>query len=111
MTRQDLGAPPSGPHDVTTVSWVYETFPSYSQTVTTGIDYVVDLPGDPVDHTMFVLEVNATAEVAVSLPEGVLLTTGTGPVTVILGGKTGFLGFRYSATAGSWFFLSVTSQV
>jgi len=111
LTRQDLGALPSGPKDVTTVEWVYQTYPSYSLTVTPSSNYVVALPDDPVDHTMFLLEVDAQAELEVSLPEGVLLTTGNGPVTTIFDGKTGFFGFRYSATADSWFLLSATSQV
>ncbi len=111
MTRQDLGAEPSGPYDVTTVSWVYKTYPAYSATVSVSSNYVIELPTDPVDHTMYILEVDAQAEAEVSLPEGVLLTTGNAPVTTIFGGKTGFFGFRYSSTAGSWFLLSTTSQV
>lgn len=111
MTRQDLGTYPSTPYEVTTVQWVTQSYPSFSASVSTSSDLTISLPADPVDHTMLIAEVNATAEIVVSIPEGVLLTTGTAPSTVLFSGKAGFFGFRYSATASAWLLLSVTSQV
>ena len=111
MARQSLGAPPSRPTELVDINWVYATFPSYSSTLTLGTNYTVVLPPSPIDHTMFLLEVKATATIIVSVPNGTLLTSGTAPNLTIFSGKIGFLGFRYSATAGAWFLLSATAQV
>lgn len=111
MTRQDFGAPPSRPKDVTTVDWVMETFPSYSATITATSSLTIQLPPSPTDHTMYLVEINAQADLTVSIPSHVLFTAGTSPSTLLYSGKTGFFGFRYSATAGSWFLLSASSQL
>jgi hypothetical protein len=44
-------------------------------------------------------------------PEDTVLTIGPQFVTALPTGKTGFFGFRYSATSGVWFLLSSTAQV
>lgn len=111
LARQNLGAPPSRPNDYTDVAWVMTTYPSYSATVTTGEDLTITLPASPVDHTMFIAEVHATAQIVVSASEGTLMTTGTLPAITLYEGGVAFLGFRYSATAGTWFLLSTTAQV
>ena len=111
MTRQDLGAPPSGPYDVTTVSWVMETFPSYSATVSATQDLMIQLPQEPLDHTMYLVEIDAQETLTVTIPQHVLFTAGTAPSTLLYAGKTGFFGFRYSSTAGKWFLLSASSQL
>lgn len=111
MARQNLGARPSRPNDYVDVEWVQTEYPSLASYVSTGVDVVVQLPSDPVDHTMLIVEVDARADISVSLPDGVLLTTGTLPVMVVYANKTAFLGFRYSANAGAWFLLSATAQV
>lgn len=111
MTRQDLGAPPSGPNDVTTVSWVFNTFPSYSSTVTASENLTLSLPPHPIDHTMYLVEVYPTATLTVTIPHGVALTAGVAPTTLLYSGKLGFFGFRYSATAGTWVLLSATTQL
>jgi hypothetical protein len=60
---------------------------------------------------MVVAEVHATADIVVSVPDGVLLCAAVQPNAYLHSGKTGFFGFRYSATAGAWFLLSSTTQV
>lgn len=74
-------------------------------------DFTIELPLNPVDHTMFIAEVEATAEIVVSVPDGVLLCTAVQPNAPLHPGKTGFFGFRYSANAGAWFLLSQTAQI
>lgn len=111
MARQNLGARPSRPNDYVDVEWVTSTYPSLASYVSSGVDIVISLPEDPVDHTMLIVEVEARANITVSLPENVLLTIGTQPVAAIYSGKTGFFGLRYSANAGAWFLLSTTAQV
>jgi hypothetical protein len=111
VTRQDLGAAPSGPYDVTTVSWVTDTYPSTGLSVSTGENYTAVLPSHPIDHSMFLLEVVATANIVVSVPDTVLLTEGVAPYQTVFTGKSAFFGFRYSATQDSWFLLSNTLQV
>lgn len=86
-----------------------ETFPSYSATVSSSDNLTVALPGSPVDHTMYLVEVNAQATLTVTIPSEVNLTQGVAPTTLLYSGKTGFFGFRYSATAGKWFLLSATT--
>ena len=111
MARQNLGARPSRPNDYVDVEWVQTEYPSLASYVSSGVDFVVQLPLEPVDHTMYIVEVEARADITVSLPAGVVLTTGTQPVMALFAGKTGFLGLRYSASAGAWFLLSTTAQV
>jgi hypothetical protein len=113
MTREDYGTPPSTPYEVVTLSALYANLPSYSQTITTGTSFTIStLPASPVDHTMYLLEVNATATIQVTIPGTVIATIGV-PVgsTTVFSGKTGFFGFRYSATKPGWFLLSSTSQL
>jgi hypothetical protein len=93
------------------IEWVEEFFPSLSSYTTSSINLTIALPSIPVDHMMFIAEVEARAPIVVSIPSGVLLTTGTQPATPLATGKTGFWGFRYSANAGAWFLLSSTAQV
>jgi hypothetical protein len=111
LARQNLGARPTRPNDYVDVEWVVSTYPSFSASATAGHDVVISLPLNPVDHTMFIAEVRATAQIVVSVPNGVLMTTGTLPAVTLYAGKVGFFGFRYSATAGAWLLLSTTAQV
>jgi hypothetical protein len=112
LAKQNLGPPPSRPQDYVDVAWVTSTYPSYSATISVDADYEIALPGAPVDHTMFLLEVNSpNLVVVVSVPAETRLTAGTATTTTLFPGKTGFFGFRYSATAGAWFLLSATSQI
>lgn len=112
MTREDYGTTPSTPYEVVTLSALYANLPSYSQTVVTSENYTIVLPSSPVDHTMYLLEVDATAAITVTIPDTVLATIGV-PVgsTAVFSGKTAFFGFRYSASRDSWFLLSSTSQL
>lgn len=88
-----------------------ETFPSYSATVSASHDLIIPLPTSPVDHMMYLVEIDATSDLTVTIPTDVLLTVGTAPSTHLYAGKTGFFGFRYSSTAGKWFLLSASSQL
>jgi hypothetical protein len=111
LARQNLGAPPSRSTDYVDLSWVYSNLPSYSAVTSQAVDYTVVLPPTPVDHTMYLLEVAAQADLTVSVPNNVVLTTGTAATVPLFTGKTGFFGFRYSQTANAWFLLSATAQV
>jgi hypothetical protein len=111
MATQNLGPRPSRPTDQVDVEWVLSTYPSLSTYVSASADFAISFPDDPEPNTMLLVEVFAESEVAVSLPEGTLLTVGTQSVTVLLPTKTGWFGFRYSANAGAWFLLSATAQV
>jgi len=112
LAKQNLGPPPSRPQDYVDIAWVTSVYPSYSAVVTVDEDFTITLPDEPVDHTMFLLEVYAPGMVVtVSVPAETRLTVGTAAATTLYPGKTGFFGFRYSATAGAWFLLSATSQI
>lgn len=111
MARQDLGSAPSRPTDLTTVLWVTETYPSTSATISSTNSFTITLPSEPIDHSMYLVEVHAQAEIVVSVPNTVLLTTGTQPTVPLFAGKVGFFGFRFSSIAGSWYLLSATAQV
>lgn len=112
MATQNLGPAPTRPTDIVDLGDLQTLYPSLSSTVVSDVDIDVEFPADPIDHTMFFLEVAApSAQITVTVPVGTLMTTGVQPVTVVPFGKTGFLGFRYSATAGAWFLLSTTTQV
>jgi len=60
---------------------------------------------------MYLLEVHATANINIGIPNTVLLTVGTSTSLALLSGKNAFFGFRYSSTAQSWYLLSMTTQV
>lgn len=111
MARQNLGTAPSRPNDYVDVTWVQQNYPSLRSYTSSGVNLAIELPEDPVDGTMFISEINARADIIVSLPDGVLLTTGTIPTFPLFFGKTGFFGFRYSAHADAWFLLSTTAQI
>lgn len=111
MATQNLGPRPTRSTDMVDIEWVTSTYPSLSAEVTATADFTISLPPDPVANTMLIVEVLAQNQVAVSVPGGTLFTVGTSPVTVLLAGKTGFFGFRYSDTAEAWFLLSATTQV
>jgi hypothetical protein len=112
VATQNLGPAPTRPTDVVDLGDLTTMYPSLSSTVVTHVNITAPLPPSPIDHTMFFLEVAApTVQITVTVPVDTLLTTGVQPVTVVPPGKTGFFGFRYSATAGAWFLLSSTTQV
>jgi hypothetical protein len=111
VATQDLGPDPSRPNDVVDVAWVSGQYPFFSMTLTSSINVVLSLPSDPADHTMVLFEVIATGDITVMCPEDTVLTIGPQFVTALPTGKTGFFGFRYSATSGVWFLLSSTAQV
>lgn len=111
MATQQLGPTPSRPTDIVDIAWITAAYPSFSATVVTDTDVLLDLPNDPIDHTMLLIEVVASSQVNVTLPVGTLLTVGAQPVTVVPLGKTAFFGLRYSETAGHWFLLSTTTQI
>lgn len=110
MTRKDFGTPPTTPYEVVTLGVLNQTLPSYSLTVETAENYTIVLPSDPVDHTMFIVEVDAQARILVTVPDTVVLTEGLAYITLLPSGASGFFGFRYSATVDKWFLLSATNQ-
>jgi hypothetical protein len=111
MTREDYGTTPTTPYEVVTLSALYANHPSYSQTIVADASFTINtLPSSPIDHTMYLLEVHATATITVTAPGGILLTVGIPSSLVVFSGTSAFFGFRYSATAGSWFLLSTTNQ-
>jgi hypothetical protein len=93
------------------IEWVTSRYPSFSATITSAVDVTLTFPPDPVDHTMLLVEVVATDNIDVTCPDGTVLTIGPQFQTSLPVGKTGFFGFRYSATSGVWFLLSSTAQV
>jgi len=93
------------------IDWVTSQYPSFSTTITSAVDFQLSFPSDPVDHTMLLVEVVATGDIDVDCPDGTVLTIGPQFQMSLPSGKTGFFGFRYSATSGIWFLLSSTAQV
>ena len=79
--------------------------------VTTAVDYTIALPEDPVDRQMVIVEVRAQAPLTVRIPDGAVLTMFTRDAYALRGDTTGFFGFRYSASASTWFLMSATMQV
>lgn len=114
MARKQLGPTATAPTDTVDVAWVQNyvtTFatanlPSYSTYVSSNVDYVLALPVSPVDHQMQLFEINATANINVSIPAAVQRMFGASPSVALSSGQTGFLGLRYSAHAQAWFLLS-----
>jgi hypothetical protein len=90
---------------------VTANYPSFSAVITSATDVTLSLPSNPADHTMLLVEVIATGDIDVFCPEGTVLTIGPQFQTSLPVGKTGFFGFRYSATSEVWFLLSSTAQV
>lgn len=110
MARKNLGLEPVSPDDETTVGYFVATLPGHSSYYQVSSNFVIPLPHSPSDHQMELFEVSAIAPVIVSCPPGTEITNGTNFAISVPGGKTAFLGFRYSAHALVWFLLSSTVQ-
>ena len=79
--------------------------------VSISTDYTIELPDDPTDHQMAIYEIRASAPATVLIPSEATLTTNTRTAYVLRAETTGFFGFRYSASASTWFLMSATMQV
>ena len=110
MARRQLGLDPQRPDDEVTFGFMTDLYPVNSHYVEISSDYNIFLPNDPVDHQMELFEIFAIEGAVVNVPLGTLFTFGTGSVVAVGGGKTAFLGFRYSSHAHAWFLLSLAVQ-
>ena len=111
MTRKDLGPNPVGDTDQLTLGWARTTYPSYSNYAETDADYHISLPDDPVEHQMEIYEIKAgDNRILVFSPGNVLACQGTSLNITLEPNKTGFLGYRWSDHAQSWFLLSTAIQ-
>lgn len=111
MARKNLGLNPSETADQITVSYFVGAIPGHSSYYQTSSNFTIPLPLSPADHQMELFEVSAIGPVIISCPGGTLITNGTAATVSVAGGKTAFLGFRYSANAVAWFLLSSTVQI
>ena len=110
MARRQLGLDPQGPQDEVTFGFMTDLYPVNSHYVEIDAEYNIFLPNDPAEHQMELFEIFALESAPVNVPLGTLFTFGTGSVVSIEGGKTAFLGFRYSSHAHAWFLLSLAVQ-
>lgn len=110
MARRQLGIDPQGPQDEVTFGFMTDLYPVTSHYIEIDSPYDIFLPNNPVDHQMELFEIFAREGTEVNVPLGTLFTFGTGSTVVIEGGKTAFLGFRYSSHAHAWFLLSLAVQ-
>lgn len=111
LARKDLGPTPVGVTDEVTLGWVRNTYPSFSNYISTGEDLYLVLPEDPVEHQMELFEVYAAgSRIHVFIPDYVKATYGTHLGSTVESGKTAFFGLRWSSHAQAWFLLSATFQ-
>jgi hypothetical protein len=110
VARKNLGLTPITSNDEITVGYFVGLIPGHSSYYQTSSDFLIPLPPNPSDHQMELFEISAINLIVVSCPPGTLLTGNASPALSVPGGKTAFLGFRYSAHAMSWFLLSSTVQ-
>jgi hypothetical protein len=110
VARKNLGLPAGVSADGITVGYFIGAVPGHSSYYEISSNLVIPLPASPSDHQMELFEISAIGPVVVSCPPGTLLTGGTTSAISIPGGKTVFMGFRYSAHAMSWFLLSSAVQ-